>query len=92
MDLIIFTKIFIFLILLIFANLLLMKMLYKKSELVNKLIVNKLKRNDLPWEISDYKELEYIDPATLQVVKKASVRKEELARAKVEKAQENPQA
>ena len=60
--------------------------------LVNKLIVNKLKRNDLPWEISDYKELEYIDPATLQVVKKASVRKEELARAKVEKAQENPQA
>ena len=50
--------------------------------LVTNLIVKKLKRNDLPWELEDYKELEYIDPATLQVVKKASVRREELAREK----------
>ena len=47
---------------------------------INKLIVKKLKRSDLPWEIADYEELDYIDPATLQVVKKASVRREELAR------------
>ena len=50
--------------------------------LVTSLIVKKLKRNDLPWELEDYKELDYIDPATLQVVKKASVRREELAREK----------
>ena len=50
--------------------------------LVTSLIVKKLKRNDLPWELEDYKELEYIDPATLQVGKKASVRREELAREK----------
>ena len=50
--------------------------------LVTNLIVKKLKRNDLPWELEDYKELDYIDPATLQVVKKASVRREELAREK----------
>ena len=48
--------------------------------LVTKLIVKKLKRSDLPWEIADYKEIDYIDPATLQVVKKASVRREELER------------
>ena len=48
--------------------------------LVTKLIVKKLKRSDLPWEIADYKEIDYIDPATLQVVKKASVRREELKR------------
>ena len=48
--------------------------------LITKLIVRKLKRSDLPWEIADYKELDYIDPATLQVVKKASVRREELKR------------
>lgn len=48
--------------------------------LITKLIVKKLKRSDLPWEIDDYKEIDYIDPATLQVVKKASVRREELAR------------
>ena len=56
--------------------------------LANNLIVKKLKRSDLPWELNDYKELEYIDPATLQVVKKASVRKEELARERAEKEQE----
>ena len=50
--------------------------------LATNLIVKKLKRNDLPWELEDYKELDYIDPATLQVVKKASVRREELAREK----------
>ena len=59
---------------------------------IQNLIIKKLKKSDLPWKIADYKEMDYIDPATLQVVKKASVRKEELARAKVEKAQENPQA
>ena len=46
--------------------------------LATKLIVRKLKKSDLPWEIADYKEIDYIDPATLQVVKKASVRREEL--------------
>ena len=55
--------------------------------LITKLIVKKLKRSDLPWEIADYQEMEYIDPATLQVVKKASVRREELAREK--QAREN---
>jgi predicted PurR-regulated permease PerM len=53
--------------------------------LVTGLIVKKLKRSDLPWEIADYEELDYIDPATLQVVKKASVRREELAREKLAK-------
>ena len=48
--------------------------------LITKLIVKKLKRSDLPWEIADYREIDYIDPATLQVVKKASVRREELKR------------
>ena len=56
--------------------------------LVTNLIVRKLKRSDLPWEIGDYEEMEYIDPATLQVVKKASVRKEEIAREKAVKARE----
>ena len=68
--------------------------------LMTNLIVKNLKREDLPYEIEDYKELEYIDPATLQVVKKASVRKEELEReraAKLQlsresKEQEKPQA
>ena len=55
--------------------------------LVTNLIVKKLKREDLPYEIEDYKELEYIDPATLQVVKKASVRKEEIARERAAKLQ-----
>ena len=58
--------------------------------LITKLIVKKLKRNDLPWEIADYQEMEYIDPATLQVVKKASVRREEMAREK--QARENGDA
>ena len=57
--------------------------------LVTNLIVKKLKRNDLPWELEDYKELDYIDPATLQVVKKASVRREELAREKELKLKES---
>ena len=57
--------------------------------LVTSLIVKKLKRNDLPWELEDYKELDYIDPATLQVVKKASVRREELAREKELKLKES---
>ena len=61
---------------------------------INNLIVKKLKRSDLPWKLSDYKEMDYIDPATLQVVKKASVRKEELAREKAlsKSQQENPEA
>jgi predicted PurR-regulated permease PerM len=54
-------------------------------------IVKKLKKNDLPWEIEDYKEMDYIDPATLQVVKKASVRKEEIAREKEQKLLESRQ-
>jgi len=60
--------------------------------IINNLIVKKLKRSDLPWKLSDYKEMDYIDPATLQVVKKASVRKEELAREKQlsERKQESP--
>ncbi|MBO7669678.1 MAG: AI-2E family transporter [Oscillospiraceae bacterium] len=49
---------------------------------IQNLIIKKLKRSDLPWKIADYKEMDYIDPATLQVVKKASVRKEEIAREK----------
>ena len=57
--------------------------------LVTSLIVKKLKRNDLPWKLEDYKELDYIDPATLQVVKKASVRREELAREKELKLKES---
>ena len=57
--------------------------------LVTNLIVKKLKRNDLPWELEDYKELEYIDPATLRVVKKASVRREELAREKALKQEKS---
>ena len=48
----------------------------------NKLVVRKLQRSDLPTDLEEYKELEYIDPATLQVVKKASVRREEIAREK----------
>jgi hypothetical protein len=54
-------------------------------------IVKKLKKSDLPWEIEDYKEMDYIDPATLQVVKKASVRKEEIAREKEQKLLESRQ-
>ena len=57
--------------------------------LVTNLVVKKLRRNDLPWELEDYKELEYIDPATLQVVKKASVRREELAREKALKQEKS---
>ena len=49
---------------------------------IQNLIIKKLKKSDLPWKIADYKEMDYIDPATLQVVKKASVRKEEIAREK----------
>ena len=61
---------------------------------INNLIVKKLKKSDLPWKLSDYKEMDYIDPATLQVVKKASVRKEELAREKElsKSQQESPEA
>ena len=57
--------------------------------LITNLIVKKLKKNNLPWKIKDYREMEYIDPATLQVVKKASVRKEELAREKELKDQQS---
>ena len=57
--------------------------------LVTNLVVKKLRRNDLPWELEDYKELDYIDPATLQVVKKASVRREELAREKALKQEKS---
>lgn len=56
--------------------------------LVTNLIVKKLKRSDLPWELDDYKDLDYIDPATLQVVKKASVRREELARERASELRE----
>ena len=57
--------------------------------LVNDKIVQRLQKEDLPSEISDYEEIEYIDPATRQIVKKASVRKKELAleRARREKKQ-----
>ena len=61
-----------------------------KPKKKKKSIVKKLKRSDLPWELNDYKELDYIDPATLQVVKKASVRREEIAREK-ESAQSEKQ-
>ena len=57
--------------------------------LITNLIVKKLKRSDLPWELEDYKELDYIDPATLRVIKKASVRKEEIAREKAARGQES---
>ena len=56
--------------------------------LITNLVVRKLKRSDLPWEIDDYKEMDYIDPATLQVVKKASVRKAEIARERAARAKE----
>ena len=59
------------------------------STLVNSLITKKLGKEDLPIEIEEYKEVEYIDPATQQVVKKASVRKEELALEKAEKKLNN---
>ncbi len=49
---------------------------------VNNRIEKKLKKSDLPTEIADYQGLDYIDPATLQIVKKASVRREELVREK----------
>ena len=49
---------------------------------IQNLIIKKLKKSDLPWKIADYKEMDYIDPATLPDVKKASVRKEEIAREK----------
>ena len=60
---------------------------------IQNLVVKKLKKSDLPWEIADYKEMDYIDPATLQVVKKASVRKEEIAREKelLESRQKSPE-
>ena len=53
---------------------------------INKMIVKKLQRSDLPYEIEDYRDMEYIDPSTLQVIKKPEVRKEELAREKEIKA------
>ena len=56
--------------------------------LVTNLVVKKLKRNDLPTELEDYKEIDYIDPATLQVIKKADVRKAEIAREKALRAKE----
>ena len=59
--------------------------------LIQKWIVKKLKKNDLPWKIEDYKEMDYIDPATLQVVKKASVRKEEIAKEREQKLLESQQ-
>ena len=56
--------------------------------LITNLVVKKLKRNDLPTELEDYKEIDYIDPATLQVIKKADVRKAEIAREKALRAKE----
>ena len=50
--------------------------------LLNSLIVKKLKRSDLPTEVAAYRDIDYIDPATLQVVKKADARREEVAREK----------
>ena len=38
---------------------------------VNNHIVKKLKRSDLPWEISDYRDMDHIDPVTRMAVKKA---------------------
>ena len=34
---------------------------------IQNLIIKKLKKSDLPWKIADYKEMDYIDPATLQL-------------------------
>ena len=49
---------------------------------INKLIVRKLTRSDLPHEVKDYVTLDYIDPATMQIVKKADARREELEQEK----------
>nr|MCR5089558.1 AI-2E family transporter [Oscillospiraceae bacterium] len=49
---------------------------------INNRIEKKLRKSDLPTEIADYEGLDYIDPTTLQIVKKASVRREELAKEK----------
>ncbi|MBQ6427243.1 MAG: AI-2E family transporter, partial [Oscillospiraceae bacterium] len=49
---------------------------------INKLIVRKLERSDLPAEVKDYVTLDYIDPATMQIVKKADARREELEKEK----------
>ena len=49
---------------------------------INKLIVRKLVRSDLPSEVKEYETLDYIDPATLQIVKKADARREELEQEK----------
>lgn len=55
-------------------------------------IEKKLKHEDLPWEVKDYQELDYIDPSTRQIVKKASVRREEIARQKAEREKELPES
>ena len=49
---------------------------------INSVIVRKLQRSDLPTEVKDYETLDYIDPATYQIVKKAEARREELAQEK----------
>ncbi len=62
--------------------------------LINSVIVKKLKRSDLPTEVADYRDIDYIDPATLQVVKKPEARREEVARekARAEAAKKNDTA
>ncbi len=37
---------------------------------INSSVTRKLKRSDLPWEIADYKDIDYIDPVSYQPVKK----------------------
>ena len=37
---------------------------------INSSVSRKLKRSDLPWEIADYKDIDYIDPVSYQPVKK----------------------
>ena len=37
---------------------------------INGCVTRKLKRSDLPWEIADYKDIDYIDPVSYQPVKK----------------------
>ena len=38
--------------------------------LINILVVNKLKRSDLPWETAEYVDMDHIDPVTREGVKK----------------------
>jgi predicted PurR-regulated permease PerM len=52
---------------------------------VNNLIEKKLRREDLPWENEDYVDMDYIDPATHEIVKKKG-RNSDREKAEEEKA------